>query len=379
MSKAILREKSIMKVLTENVSPFIIQLFATFQDETRLYFALNYCVNGELLSFINQQEVFDEEAALFYMAEILLALEHLHRLGIVHRDLKPENILLTEKLHIQITDFGSAINLNDPNQEIEDKNMFNNLNSYRNRKNSFVGTAQYVSPEMLTNKKITPMADIWAYACILYQMLTSKPPFVSGNEYMIFQKIQNLEYTFPDDFPSDAKHLIQSILKIKSTERLGANDDLQKGGYESIRSHPYFAPLNGDWDMLNKLPPEKIQAVAKMDNTSDLTTELTEKGLGEKQITRLLGLHLHDDSDENLIKPNRTYILEDTANSAPLWIAAVDEVKNFYFSDDSSPESSPQPSTCSNGDSELKNGRKSTKQGLFHLQIRKIGMTEKTN
>lgn len=50
-----------------------------------LDFALNYCVNGELLSFINQQEVFDEEATLFYMAEILLALEHLHRLGIVHR------------------------------------------------------------------------------------------------------------------------------------------------------------------------------------------------------------------------------------------------------------------------------------------------------
>lgn len=48
-------------------------------------FAMNYCVNGELLSFINQQEVFDEEATLFYMAEILLALEHLHRLGIVHR------------------------------------------------------------------------------------------------------------------------------------------------------------------------------------------------------------------------------------------------------------------------------------------------------
>lgn len=147
------------------------------------------------------------------------------------------------------------------------------------------------------------MADVWAYAIILYQMLTSKPPFVSGNEYMIFQKIQNLEYTFPDDFPADAKDLVQSILKIKSTERLGADDDLQKGGYESIRSHPYFAPLKGDWDMLNKLPPEKIQAVAKMDNTSDLTTELTEKGLGEKQITRLLGLHLHDDSDnENSIK-----------------------------------------------------------------------------
>lgn len=222
--------------------------------------------------------------------------------------MKPENILLTEKLHIQITDFGSAINLNDPAQEVDDKSLLNSLHSYRNRKNSFVGTAQYVSPEMLTNKKITPMADLWAYACILFQMLTSKPPFVSGNEYMIFQKIQNLEYTFPDNFTPDAKHLVQSLLKIKATERLGAQDNLKTGGYESIRNHPYFAPLNGDWDMLNKLPPEKIQAVAKMDNTSDLTTELTERGLGEKQITRLLGLHLHDDSDnENSVKVMLTF------------------------------------------------------------------------
>ena len=107
MHKAILREKQIMKYLTEKQSKFIIKLLSTFQDDTRLcmyicfnakkkfilfflfliqlVFVLNYCVNGELLSFINQREIFDHKATLFYAAEILLALEHLHRYDIVHR------------------------------------------------------------------------------------------------------------------------------------------------------------------------------------------------------------------------------------------------------------------------------------------------------
>lgn len=214
--------------------------------------------------------------------------------------MKPENLLLNQHLHIQLSDFGSALLLNDPSKNepaSEPKYNNNNNNAYRNRKNSFVGTAQYVSIEMLTNRKITPMVDIWAFACILYQMITNKPPFNGGNEYLIFQKIQNLEYTFPDDFPTDAKHLIQSILKIDSTERIGAKDDLSIGGYESIRNHPYFASLNNDWDMLKRVAPQKLKSVAKPESSSELNVELSETGLNEKQITRLLGLALHDDSE----------------------------------------------------------------------------------
>ncbi|KAH9501705.1 Sterile alpha and TIR motif-containing protein 1 [Dermatophagoides farinae] len=308
MHKAILREKQIMKYLTEKQSKFIIKLLSTFQDDTRLFFVLNYCVNGELLSFINQREIFDHKATLFYAAEILLALEHLHRYDIVHRDLKPENILLNEKMHIQITDFGSAFFLNDPTGEKNDPFDAKYSQQHRSRKNSFVGTAQYVSPEMLTNKNITGMCDLWAWACMLYQMITSSPPFSGSNEYSIFQKIQNLDYKFPENFPDDAKELIESILKIDPTQRLGADDDIKSNdGYISIRNHRFFHPLNNDWNLLNKQPPQQLLAVARNDvSIEELCIEFESMnlapGLNEKQITRLLCLSLHQESDS--FKPN---------------------------------------------------------------------------
>jgi len=470
--------------LFDSDCPFFIKLYCTFQDETRLYFTMNYCPNGELLTLINQREIFDEQASLFYAAEIILALEHLHRLGIVHRDLKPENILLNEKMHIQLTDFGSALFLNVPSNE-------NDKENYRNRKNSFVGTAQYVSPEMLTNKKITPMCDLWAFACILFQMLTDDSPFSCGNEYQIFQKIQNLEYKIPDAFPSYAKNLIESLLKLDSTERLGANDDLSASGYESIRNHPYFSSIQ-NWDLSNQDAPAHLLSVAtkKTATSNELNSE---PGLTERHIARMLGLALYDDTNQideeneeeeptisvkglfdislqelegrlteqkktnkyhqfvenNLIVkqglvdkkkgffprrrmfllttgprlyyvdpqnmvlkgqvplskemridaknfrnfyihvPNRTYILEDTTNSAPAWCEALEEVKKHISQIDSgesavtdAPEastSSASDSNCSNSDS-LKIARKSSsKNSLFNIHIRKIGLIEKTN
>lgn len=203
-------------------------------------------------------------------------------------------------MHIQITDFGSALFLNDPSGEKNDP--FDEKYSSRNRKNTFVGTAQYVSPEMLTNKKISGMCDIWAFGCMLYQMITNSPPFSGGNEYMIFQKIHNLDYTFPENFPSDAKNLIESILKMDSSERLGAKDDVENVGYISIRNHPYFSPLKSDWDLTNKRPPSQLLAVARNDTSIDeLTAEFEsmnlQPGLNEKQITRLLCLSLHGETE----------------------------------------------------------------------------------
>ena len=100
-AQAIMREKKIMKILNDYPSPYFIKLWATFQDENRLCniiihvnhifidlstdFVMNYAKNGELLPFINKNGSFDEECTRFYSAEILLALEHLHKLGIVHR------------------------------------------------------------------------------------------------------------------------------------------------------------------------------------------------------------------------------------------------------------------------------------------------------
>lgn len=113
-----------------------------------LDFVLTYAKCGELLPYINKVGSFDEDCTRFYAGEIVLALEHIHGLGIIHRDLKPENILLSEHMHILITDFGSAKIL------IQSENSEESSGSSA-RKNSFVGTAQYVSPELLTNKCVS--------------------------------------------------------------------------------------------------------------------------------------------------------------------------------------------------------------------------------
>ena len=125
----------------------------------------------------------------FYSGEILVALEYLHNNNVIHRDLKPENILLDENMHIMITDFGSATMYKPPNERRCNNGLSNGCgrgdvdddeeDEPRKRKNSFVGTAQYVSPELLTDKPVCPSSDLWAFGCIIYQMIAGLPPFRS--------------------------------------------------------------------------------------------------------------------------------------------------------------------------------------------------------
>lgn len=137
---------------------------------------MSYAKNGDMLPYINKVGSFDAACTRFYSGEILLALEHLHDLNIMHRDLKPENILLDSNMHIKVADFGCSKILKLP---IVPENSNENENGPRPRSNSFVGTAQYVSPELLTEKTISPSSDLWALGCIIYQMIAGLPPFRS--------------------------------------------------------------------------------------------------------------------------------------------------------------------------------------------------------
>ena len=195
--EAIMREKDAMLRLSANWSitaPYFVRLYATFQTVDNLFFVLSYAKRGDMLRFIKKMAAKEVDVTQFYAAEIVQALEHLHSLNIVHRDLKPENILLNADMHILVTDFGSAKILSDqssPAPAAKTAPPGASQGPGGGRRNSFVGTAQYVSPEILTNSGCSPALDLWALGCIIYQMVTGIPPFQGNSEYLIFQKVRS--------------------------------------------------------------------------------------------------------------------------------------------------------------------------------------------
>lgn len=245
--KHIIKEKKVKYVNVEKAvlnkihnHPLIVRLYYTFQDSYSLYFVLDLAKKGDLLGYIRKMGSFNLECTKFYIAEIVTALEYLHRKNIIHRDLKPENILITEEMHIKLTDFGTAKII-----ENEEDN---------GRANSFVGTAEYVSPELLNDKATCKSSDFWALGCIIYQLLAGRPPFKGNNEYQTFQKIIKMEYTLPDEIPDVAKDLIKKLLVENPDHRIGA-DTPEGGGYEALKSHPFFEGII--WkDIHLQTPPE---------------------------------------------------------------------------------------------------------------------------
>lgn len=290
--RAIMREKQILRILSARPHPFFIRLHSTFHDANKLYFVVTYAKNGELLPHIVKYGSFDVDVTRFYTAEIISALEHLHSLGIVHRDLKPENILLDERMHIQITDFGSAkIISRDFCDEVDIGEI--ELNGH----NSFVGTAQYVSPEMLSDKSCSPSTDLWALGCIVYQMISGLPPFRASNEYLTFQKILKLKYEFPDGFNPVVRDLVENLLVLDPNQRLGA---ATTGGYPTLKQHEFFTEVR--WEKLPEMdPPKMLPFLPGTSSNEELRSHYCvpddlEPGLDDKQMTRLLGLAFDDDA-----------------------------------------------------------------------------------
>jgi len=181
---------------------------------------------------------FDEECTRYYSAQILDTIEYMHSKGVIHRDLKPENVLLDDQMRVKITDFGTAKILDPPKKPPQNGDGPNGM-SYPedlakgddSKANSFVGTAEYVSPELLTDKAACKASDLWAFGCIVFQLLSGRPPFKAANEYQTFQKIVGLEYEFPKGFPPVARDLVERLLVLDPAKRLNI---------EHIKNHEFF-------------------------------------------------------------------------------------------------------------------------------------------
>lgn len=161
--------------------------------------------------------------------------------------------MLDDNLHIKVADFGSA-------KIIQGNNEGETAEEAAAR--SFVGTAEYVSPELLKSDPVSREADFWAFGCVVYQMLTGKSPFKAATDYLIFQKIKNLEYVIPDDFPEHGKNIVEGLLVSDPNERFGSKS---KGGIQAIKDHPFFEGI--DWENIftSNAPPlkERLEEEAK--------------------------------------------------------------------------------------------------------------------
>ena len=259
------------QVLAELRHPNIVKLNKTFQDKKHLYFALEYCKNKDLGHLLNVLGKFDFKLAQFYSAEILSALIYMNKEGVYHRDLKPENIGLDDEMHLKLFDFATSVKTNkyfdiktmrfvklndDDIPYITEKNNDTKLAEDNNiikvdRYNIlllthlFVGTPEYVSPEVLEYNYplIGPGVDIWAFGIMLYLFFTGSTPFKAKTEKEILENIKNLKYSFDDTenkIPDEAKDLISKILVKDPRKRIGYNSK----DYSEIKNHPFFNGIN---------------------------------------------------------------------------------------------------------------------------------------
>jgi len=224
----------------------VVKLYMTFSSPENLYYVLEVCPNGELLSHIKKHGSFDVASATYYTADICNGLEHMHQLGIVHRDLKPENILMSADMHCKLTDFGTSKMLDD------DAKLDWNA---RVRTQSFVGTPEYIAPELLDARETCRATDLFALGSIVFQMITGRPPFKAKTEYLTIEKVKALDYQFPDGFPDVPAAFCKALLVRDPALRLGAGPD----GYVKLRAHELFAGF--DWDgMAADAPPPPIMS-----------------------------------------------------------------------------------------------------------------------
>nr|AML78116.1 putative LOV domain-containing protein [Eriospermum lanceifolium] len=247
--------------------PFLPTLYTSFQTTTHVCLITDFCPGGELFALLDRQPMkfLKEEAARFYAAEVVIGLEYLHCLGIIYRDLKPENILLQKDGHVVLTDFDlsfltsckpQVIKPSLPSRRKRSRDNFHPIffAEPSTQSNSFVGTEEYIAPEIIAGGGHSSAIDWWALGILLYEMLYGRTPFRGKNRQKTFSNILHKDLTFPSSIPVSlaARQLIHALLQRHPANRLGSNT-----GANEIKQHPFFRDIN--WPLIRCMAPPELE------------------------------------------------------------------------------------------------------------------------
>lgn len=267
--KVLKKEDTLRKNMTDNViaerkilsslnNPFVVNLYYAFQNKKYLYLVMEYCPGGDVGTLLKNLGAFDLDMARIYAAETVLALESMHKLHFVHRDLKPDNLLISATGHVVLTDFGlstwGVMMGGDPSkeqgnsqhkQQQQQQLQQQQQQQQEEQEHRIFGTPDYLAPEILLGTGHGPEVDWWALGAMVFEFITSVPPFNDDSPEKIFDNIINLRIPWPseeDGFPPVARDFIEKLLVLDVEKRLGHN------GADEIKGHPFFEGIN--WDTL---------------------------------------------------------------------------------------------------------------------------------
>ncbi|KJA30119.1 hypothetical protein HYPSUDRAFT_126531 [Hypholoma sublateritium FD-334 SS-4] len=272
--KEMIERKKIKRALTEQEilatanHPFIVTLHHSFQSQGYLYFCMEYCMGGEFFRALQTRpgRCLPEDGSRFYAAEVVAALEYLHLMGFIYRDLKPENILLHQSGHIMLSDFDLAKQSNEPSgmptmvqSEHNGIPLVDTMTCTGNfRTNSFVGTEEYIAPEVIAAQGHTAAVDWWTLGILIYEMIYATTPFKGNERNDTFHNIRYQPVQFRDTpkISSAGRDCVTRLLNKSERLRLGS-----RSGASEVKQHKWFSKIN--WGLLRNMRPPIVPSAGQ--------------------------------------------------------------------------------------------------------------------
>ena len=246
--KSIIKERNLMSKINH---PFIVNMHFSFQDNHYLYMILDLMKGGDLRYYIKLSEkskrIFTEKEVNFLVANLVLALEYIHKNNIIHCDLKPENILVNKNGYFYLTDFSIATN------KTEKENNINKANANNNNTNNYLaGSLGYMPPEIMFEENLNFCADYFSFGVICYELLMGQIPYQSKSleemkKLIMANQVQIKKFNIPEGWSETFADFINKLIQRKQTKRLGYNN------IDEIKNHPWLENTNWKEIYLHKM------------------------------------------------------------------------------------------------------------------------------